>query len=438
VVAHSVITFVAQSLMQVVDLVFCRDLGSAASATIGTGSAFLAWFIVLGIGLFSSLEFLIPNALGSGEQKSAGELFQSGFRLSGVAAVLSMIGLAGMARLAPVYGMNPELTGPVRDFCDLLSLSIFPILLTPLLRIELQCRGLPNATTEALLLGNGLNVLLNWMWVGGHWGFPAAGVTGSAWANVVSRWFIFGYLILRIRARGGLPAPFTGLLPEAFRRRSREILRLGVPAALHMAFEVGAFILVGVLASRLDSVQNAAHAIAISLASFVFMIPAGLSSAAALTMGHALGRKDPGLAVELGRKTLLLGLIYASFGSLVFLLWPGPLISLYTTDPATRDLGQHLILVAGLFQFGDAMQVILAGCLRGLGETRTQAIMNAVGHWGLGIPLGLYLGFHRGQGVVGLWIGLCAGLFAVAALLLFYYVRMSRRAFSHRIPKPSS
>jgi MATE family multidrug resistance protein len=321
-----------------------------------------------------------------------------------------------------MYGMNPELVDPVVRFCDLLAWSIPPILLTPVIRVELQCRGLPNTSTEALLVGNLLNVLLNWLWVDGHAGFPALGVQGSAWANVGSRWFIVLFLFWSLSRKSAIPALSPSRILESMKLRALPILRLGFPAALHMMFEVGAFILVGLLASRFDSSQNAAHAIAISLASFVFMIPAGLSSAAALTMSHSLGLGDPSEAVRRGRHTLLLGLAYATCGSLFFFFFRDPLVALYTTDEATRSIGVQLILIAGFFQFGDALQVILAGCLRGLGETKTQAIMNAIGHWGLGIPLGLYLGFWKNRGVEGFWIGLSIGLFTVAGLLLHRYL----------------
>jgi MATE family multidrug resistance protein len=427
VVFHSVATFLGQSLMQVVDLIFCRDLGSVASATVGTGTAFLAWFIILGIGLLSSLEFLIPHAYGSGENRRAEEIFRAGAGLSLLASLLGMIGLSGVARLAPAYGMNPELAEPVRQFCDLLAWSIPPILLTPVIRIELQCKGMPNTSTEALFIGNLLNILLNWLLVSGHAGFPALGVQGSAWANVGSRWFIILFLIWSLSRKSSLPSLSPSLILKHLKLHGGPVLRLGFPAALHMMFEVGAFILVGLLASRLDASQNAAHAIAISLASFVFMIPAGLSSAAALTMSHSLGQGDPGEAIRRGRHTLLLGLAYASCGSILFFLLREPLVSLYTTDAATRRIGIQLILIAGFFQFGDALQVILAGCLRGLGETKTQAAMNALGHWGLGIPLGLYLGFWRGLGIEGFWIGLCLGLFSVAALLLHRYLAFAER-----------
>jgi MATE family multidrug resistance protein len=131
--------------------------------------------------------------------------------------------------------------------------------------------------------------------------------------------------------------------------------------------------------------------------------------------------------MRLGNITIGLGLIYALSGSLLFFFFGDRIVSAYTTDPEARETGSRLIRIAAAFQFGDALQVILAGCLRGLGETRTQAVMNAIGHWGIGIPLGLYFGFHQGLGIEGLWLGLSAGLFSVAGLLLIRYRQHSRK-----------
>jgi MATE family multidrug resistance protein len=421
VVFHSVLTFLGQQLMQVTDLIFCRDLGSLASATIGTATAYFAWFMILGYGLISSLEFLIPNALGEKNERSAHEYFNSGLFVIGLLTLISTLGLILAAQFAPYYGMNPEIVKPVQGFSRIISLSYLPVFLVPLFRIELQARGYPNDTTIAFVFGNILNVFLNWVLVLGHLGCPAYGVMGSAWANVLSRLGIFLFLWFRLhqaRKQYSLSIPHVEI-PYAL--RVKEIIKLGAPASLHMMFEVGAFVLVSILASRLTASQNAAHAIAISIASFVFMIPAGMSSAAALTMARALGERKQKEALELGSHTIRLGLIYAAIGSILFSLLRQAMVHAYTEDAETQRIGESLILVMALFQFGDAQQVILAGCLRGLGETRTQAIMTGIGHWLIGVPIGILLGFYFGYGIIGLWVGLSIGLFMVAGLLYFKY-----------------
>lgn len=418
---HSVMTFLGQSLMQMVDLLFVRDLGPAASATVGTATSIFAWFLIIGLGVISSLEFLIPNALGAQDRNRAGEYFSAGVAVVFGVSMISFFGIVGIAWLAPLYGMNPEIVGPVQEFCEILAWSYFPTFFIPLFRIELQSHGLPHASTIGNIIGNILNVIFNWAWVLGHLGFEAMGTRGSALANLYSRigifLFLFG-LLWYVRNRQKIPfAPITKkLLP-----RVKEILRMGVPTSFHMLFEIGAFILVSTLASRLDAASNAAHTIAISIASFAFMIPMGMSSAAALTMGRALGEEKPIEATKLGDRTLYIGALYSGFTCVVFLVARVWLVGMYTNDSRVVEIGSSLILVAGIFQLGDAIQVILAGAIRGFGETMIQAKMNAIGHWLIGIPMGIVLAFLFNLGVFGLWIGLCAGLFAVAGLLWIYY-----------------
>jgi len=421
VLIHSVWTFFGQSLMQVVDLLFCRDLGSVATATVGTSTSFFAWFMILGIGIFSSLEYLIPHSLGAKDEHKAESYFLSGALLITLLSVASMMGLIFLTRLGSAFGMDPNIQSSVTHFSSILALSFLPTFLIPLLRVELQARGLSHDTTVAFILGNLLNVFLNWALIFGHSGFPALGIMGSAWSNVLSRAFILFFLLIRVK-QSRMTNPFR--LPFSqipWKLRMKTILRLGGPTSLQMLFEIGAFILVSTLASRFPAHENAAHAIAISLASFVFMIPAGMGSAAALTISRALGEGSPEMSKKLGDQTLKIGLLYAVIGSVLIFLFRFGVMGLYTEDPRTVSIGAKLLLITSLFQLGDALQVILSGCIRGFGETKVQAKMNGIGHGVIGVPTGIFLCYYCNLGIQGLWIGLSTGLFSVAFLLGLRY-----------------
>ena len=431
---HSAVSFLGQSLMQLVDLLFCRDLGSVASATVGTASTFFAWFMVIGIGIWLSLEFLIPHALGAKEEKKAGEYFRAGVALALLVALLSMVAMDLLTRSGSFYGMNPEIAGPVEHFSRILSLSFFPTFLIPVLRVQLQARGRPHDTTWAFAFGNLLNLFLNWALIFGHAGFPALGVTGSACSTLFSRLGVLAFLLFRLHQSRGHGPPLPAFSEVKWKLRLKTILRMGLPTSLQMLFEIGAFVFVSTMASRFATHDAAAHMIVITIASFTFMLPAGMGSAAALTMSHKLGARLPRDSVKLGDLTLLLGAAYGLLTSLTLLAFRRELIGCFTHDAKVLEVGASLLLIAAVFQIGDTLQVILSGCIRGFGETKIQAHANGIGHMAIGLPVGIYLGFVRNQGIHGLWIGLCAGLFSVALILGRRYHALSRAHLKEPLP----
>ena len=177
------------------------------------------------------------------------------------------------------------------------------------------------------------------------------------------------------------------------------------------------------LAGRLSPVAAASHQVAINFAAVSFMIPLGLSSAAAVRVGHAVGAHDRPRASAAGWTAILLAIAFTAVAALVFLLFPRALIGLFTTEPDVLALGSTLLLVAAAFQLFDGFQGVITGVLRGLGDTRTPMIWNLIGHWFFGLPVGYTLCFRLGYGVVGLWIGLSIGLILVAIVLMIAWIK---------------
>ena len=170
----------------------------------------------------------------------------------------------------------------------------------------------------------------------------------------------------------------------------------------------------------------AAHHVAISLASFTFMMPLGIGAAAAVLVGQAIGRGDPAGARRVAMASILAGLCVSTVTSIIFLAIPRLLASAYVVEAGVITLAATLIPLAGVFQLFDGLQAVAGGALRGAADTRAAMIANILGFWAVGLPLGLYLSFERGMGPAGLWWGLVAGLAAVAlVLLLRLYSRFS-------------
>jgi MATE family multidrug resistance protein len=205
--------------------------------------------------------------------------------------------------------------------------------------------------------------------------------------------------------------------------RIRHLTRLGFPAALQRGLEIGVFAMATALIGRLDPVSLAAHQIAINIASVTFMVPLGISSAGAVRVGQALGRRDPEAARRSGWTALFLSSAFMSVAGLTLLLIPRMILRAFTTDPAVIATGVTLLFIAAIFQLFDGLQVVATGVLRGAGDTRTAVVTNVVGHWLLGLPIGYVLCFELGWGAPGLWVGLSVGLIAVGVLLLYVWAQ---------------
>jgi MATE family multidrug resistance protein len=194
-----------------------------------------------------------------------------------------------------------------------------------------------------------------------------------------------------------------------------------------VTLEVGVFAAASALAGQLDPVSLGSHQIALNIAALAFMVPLGVSSAAAVRVGHAVGARDVHRAVRGGWTALAAGVVIMAGVGTLLLVFPVPMLRVFTNDPQVIDTGVRLLTIAGAFQVFDGTQAVATGVLRGIGDTRTPMIMNVIGHWVLGLPAGYVLCFRRGWGVTGLWIGLSIGLVFVALLLTFVWHRKTAR-----------
>jgi len=277
-----------------------------------------------------------------------------------------------------------------------------------------------------IVLSNVINAFLCWAFVFGRFGLPFHGVTGAAVATLFARWAM-GILMIAIAWRRLWPLLAMRLPGTLAVAPFVRMLRLGVPIGVQVMLEFGTFAVVALLMGRLGTIQVAAHQVAINIASFTFMVPLGISQAAAVLVGRAVGAGDAMRARRAAVASLVAGVTFMVVSASFLRLVPGPLAAFYSTDTAVAVLAASLISIAGIFQVFDGIQVVSIGCLRGVGDTRVPMLVNVLGFWLIGIPVSLWLCFGLGFGARGLWWGLVVGLAAVAAFLLARVrVRLSR------------
>jgi MATE family multidrug resistance protein len=417
---------VGMMAMGVVDTVMVGHISAEALAAVALGNLYFFSLAVFAMGTLMVLDPVVAQAVGAQDESAIARALQRGVLL---AALLTLPASALLTAATPVFAIaqQPSEVVPLAASYAIRSVpGVFPFLLFIVFRQSLQCMGRTAPIVIAILMANLANVGLNWILIFGHFGVPALGVAGSAWATSISRALLV--LVLWLAASEQLGSRLFPVDPKVWERKPMgRMLRLGLPIGAQHLLEFGAFALIALMMGWMGTVPMAGHQIAINLAALTFMVPLGVGDAASVLVGQSVGRRDPSGAKGAARAALVSGAGFMTFTAAIFLVFPEGLAHLYSRDLEVIAIAAALIPIAGVFQVFDGLQVVAAGVLRGAGDTRGPMLINLLGYWCLGLPVSVYLGFIARRGPVGLWWGLVLGLAVVAtSLLLRVRSRLSR------------
>ena len=410
--------------MGLVDTMFVGRVSATALGAVAVGSHLFFAVAIFGIGILLGLDYFVSNARGRGDLDEAHRSLVQSLYLSTMLGIPLAALLWALSSRLDLFGVDPSVRPEATAYTAILTISLLPQLFYAGLRRYLQANELVRPITFSAISANVLNAFANWVLVFGHLGFPALGAVGSAWATVASRFYLFGYLIFytyRHAVRHDPALLRVSLRPDP--KMLRRLLAVGFPAAAQTTLEVGVFTTATLIAASLDPTSLGAHQIALQMAAVSFMIPLGISSAAAVRVGHAVGRGDSNAATRAGWAALLLGAIVMSGSALIFVAWPDAVVRLFTADVAVIAIGASLLRIAAAFQLFDGLQVVATGVLRGTGDTRTPMITSLICFWLVALPVAWVACFPLGGGVQGLWVGLCVGLILVALTLTSVWAR---------------
>jgi MATE family multidrug resistance protein len=419
------------SVEGIVDTVMVGRLGPAAIGSVALGNAVYYVPAIFGMGLLLGLDTLVAQAFGRRDHDDCHRWLAQGVYLACLVAPALML-LIFLASFGFVpFGIHSEVAGPAGAYLRILNWGTLPLLLYGCTRRYLQGVGDVRVVTITIVAANLVNWFGNWVFIYGKFGMPALGVNGSAISTVGSfvcmAGVLLGFAWLHERKRGH---QLFHLWAGPRLDQLMELVRLGAPAAGQVLLEIGAWNLATLSAGWLTPVALATHQIALNYASLTYVVPLGVSAAAAVSVGHAVGAGDGPRARRAGWLALGLGTSFMLLAAVVFLAAPGPLIALYTRDPQVMAVGPGLLVLAAAFQIFDGIQTVSTGALRGLGETRIPMLANLVGYWFFGLPLGLTLCFVFRWGIYGLWIGLLTALILIALVLPARWRRAANAAAS--------
>lgn len=416
--------------MHVVDTMMLGRLPHSAIA-IGASSIANVLFIAVGLfggGLLFGLDTLVSHSFGARRLADCHRSLFAAFQLAMAISPLLMAALWLCGQWLLQSRVDPAVTAHAVPYLYAITWSTPLLLLYFAFRRYLQAMDLVKPITIAIVSANLVNLLGNWLLIYGNLGFPKLGITGSGWATTIARLYMAAYLFVAIVWHDRKFS--TGLWHTPFRldfERWRALLKLGLPAGIHLFLEVAVFAAATVLAGWLGALPLAAHQIALNTVSTTFMVPLGIASAAAVRVGQALGRRDPAAASHAGWTAIALGAAFMSASALSLLLIPRAIVRVFTPDAAIIETGASLLFIAAFFQLFDGIQVVATGALRGAGETRIPMAAAMVCYWLVGLPLGYYLGFSLHWGVTGLWVGLSASLIAMGAFLVLTWRRVHKQ-----------
>lgn len=407
--------------MAIVDTMMVGRLPNSAVAigAVSLGSILVHLLALFGGGLLVGLDTLVSQSFGAGEREDCHRSLLHGIYISFVLAPLLMVPVWFFGPLLRGMHIAPDVIALAVPYSKALAWGTLPLLLYSAVRRCMQAMNIVKPIAFALISANLINAAGNWMLIYGKLGAPAMGAVGSGWSTAWSRIYLaavlLGYLLWydhKHRTR----LLHTPIEPEL--RRIRRLLALGLPTAMQMTLEIGVFALVTALIGRLGAVALASHQLALNTVSLTYMVPLGVSSAAAVRVGQAIGRKDPAGAADAGSTAIFLGAAFMTLASVVLLVFPRWIARAFTPDEAIIHSTIILLAAGAAFQLFDGIQTVATGALRGLGDTRTPMLCHFTAYWVIGLPLGAWLCFRLGWGAFGLWAGLSLALILIGIVLL--------------------
>jgi MATE family multidrug resistance protein len=414
--------------MGVVDTIMVGRLPNSAVAigATGLGQNLYNSVAIFGGGLLLGMDTFVAQAHGRDDVRDSRNSLLNGFLLALLLTPILMLLVSFWPMLMQRFGVSLELIQPMQPFLRALNWGTLPLLCYFALRRYLQAVHVVNPIMFALISANVVNLVGDWALIYGHLGFRAMGITGSGWSTCAARVYMSLILLITLVSVESKRSPHGWMGTVGIDlKRVWALLTLGAPAATQILLEIGAFSAATALCAKLGPIPLSGHEIALNCAALTFMVPLGISSAAAVRVGHQLGRGDPTRAHLAGWSAILLGAGFMTCTGLVFVTASKQIARLFTPDPAVIRVGATLLLVAAAFQLFDGLQTVATGALRGSGDTRTPMLANLIAYWFIGLPLGYLLCFRFGLGALGIWVGLCVGLIIIgSALVLTWHKRL--------------
>ena len=431
------IGMLGHTFVQFIDNIMVGQLGTAELAAISLGNSFVFIAMSIGIGFSSAITPLVAEADGAKKEDDVSRIFEHSFLICLILGIVLFLSVFLNRNL--LYSMNQpfEVVELASPYLFWVSMSLITIVTFQSFRQFADGLSFTRAAMYSTLVGNAINVILNFFLIFGFWIFPKLGVEGAAIGTLISRICMLTFIIFYLKLHKKLSKYIKKFFPSKVEiKRVKKILYLGLPSALHSLFEVAFFVSAVWMSGFIGKNSQAANQIALNLSSMTYMVALGVGVAAMIRVGNQRGMMNFKKLREVALSTLLLIIIIDIFFCFIFLTFNDslPLLYLDSSDPSGFNdvsevliIASNLLIVAGVFQLFDGIQAVVLGSLRGMQDVIKPAIIIFFSYGILGFPISYTLGFYTSLGMVGIWIGLLSGLFFSSLFLFLRFNYLSKK-----------
>ena len=431
------IGMLGHTFVQFIDNVMVGQLGTAELAAISLGNSFVFIAMSIGIGFSQAITPLIAEADGAKKDNDISGIFEHSFLICLILGLI-LFTVVFLNRNLLYYMNQPiEVVKLASPYLFWVSFSLISIVTFQSFRQFADGLSFTKAAMYSTLLGNVINVILNFFLIFGLWIFPKLGVEGAAIGTLISRICMLIFIVFYLKLHKKLSKYIKRFFPSKVQiQRVKKIIYLGLPSALHSFFEVAFFISAVWMAGIIGKNSQAANQIALNLASMTYMVALGVGVAAMIRVGNQRGMMNFIKLREVALSTLLLIIIIDIFFCVIFLIFNDYLPLLYldlgdsnnhTDVNEVIQLASKLLIIAGVFQLFDGIQAVVLGALRGMQDVNKPALIIFLSYGLIGFPTSYFLGFYTNLSVVGIWIGLMTGLFSSSLFLFLRFNYLSKK-----------
>jgi multidrug resistance protein, MATE family len=415
-------------MVGVVDTAIVGQIGTVEQAAVALASSFHLLVLVLGIGISFGVTPLVAAADGAKDHSQIASLLKHSIVVNTATGIVLFLALFCFSPILSLLDQKTEVIDLAIPFLNVLMLGMIPLCIFSGFKQFAEGLSFTRVAMIITIGANIINVFLNYALVFGYWGFPKMGMMGSCWASFISRVIMAVAMFAYVYFNKHFKTYWHNFnFKNISKKLAQKILSIGIPSGMQWFFEIGAFSFAIIMVGWISPQAQAAHQIAVSMASITYMMASGLSAAASVRVGNKFGIKDKQGVRIACFSALFMVITFMAFSAICFIVFKDLLPVFFNTDTEVIRLASSLLIIAAFFQLSDGLQAVEIGALRGVQDVKVPTYIALTAYWIIGLPMSYVFGFTFNLGIQGIWYGLALGLLIAAVLLFLRFDYVSKR-----------